>query len=733
MTATPSISNSPSSNSVQPQTFQPSATAPQPAPVPPASSTAPATGSALGDRLVKARLGVYTGLYYAIRAKHAPTAAHALRVAIGCSKWATWKEMNGAERDVLEVAALLHDIGKIGVPDQVLQKPERLDSQELLMIDMQAGVGQELLQGAGAGPELLEIVANCRKSFDQDSDMSESARMLAIVDAFDAMTTEQVFRRAISRERAIEELCVNAGTQFDPKLVREFAELISQPRKELESAIGNRWLSELYLDSTAGFSAGATPPSCGAVRTMLDTLFHYRLLETARVGTVYLDSSGQVLQWNRATEELTGRSAASVMNRLWTAELMGLYSEEGEPLEECPLVKLRQTNTQLNQRLQVTSLDGKVMPVQFTATPVFSKQKSAAGVILTFRDASQVANLEKRVESLTETATQDPLTKVANRAALNTYLPQFFEDHISQDRRGSLIICDIDYFKRINDTHGHQAGDEALVTFAAILSENARSEDMVARYGGEEFVLLCADCDNPSATSRAEQIRQAVESTPVPSLGGNPMTASFGVTEIQPGDDAETVVARADRALLEAKESGRNRVVQLGSGQDAAPRPQQVEVDSDAPPPSSSWFSWAGTKSKTLAQAEYISATPKEVAIQKLQGFIHDHKAELVKVKNSDLVIRVSANRGQGRRQGERSAAMILEVKVQTVDVLSEGRKKTYQSRTRFIVTVRPLRARDRRISALCGQAKQLLASFQAYLVAQEVDEALAKKIIEPR
>ena len=211
------------------------------------------------------------------------------------------------------------------------------------------------------------------------------------------------------------------------------------------------------------------------------------------------------------------------------------------------------------------------------------------------------------------------------------------------------------------------------------------------------------------------------------------MTASFGVTEIQPGDDAETVVARADRALLEAKESGRNRVVQLGSGQDAAPRPQQVEVDSDAPPPSSSWFSWAGTKSKTLAQAEYISATPKEVAIQKLQGFIHDHKAELVKVKNSDLVIRVSANRGQGRRQGERSAAMILEVKVQTVDVLSEGRKKTYQSRTRFIVTVRPLRARDRRISALCGQAKQLLASFQAYLVAQEVDEALAKKIIEPR
>lgn len=722
MTAPSSFSNSPDVNPAHPSTFQAAASAP-----------VRSTGTDLGDRLVKARLGVYTGLYYAIRAKHAPTAAHALRVAIGCSKWATWKEMKPAERDVLEVAALLHDIGKIGVPDRVLQKPERLDSQELLMIDMQAGVGQELLQGAGAGPELLEIVANCRKSFDQESDVSECARMLSIVDAFDAMTTEQVFRRAISRERAIEELCINAGTQFDPRLVREFAELISLPRNELESAIGNRWLSELYLDSIAGFSAGGTPPSCGAVRTMLDTLFHYRLLETVKVGTVYLDNAGQVLQWNRATEEITGRSAASVMNRLWTAELMGLASEDGEPLTECPLVKLRQTNTQLNQRFEITSLDGKAMPVQFTATPVFSKQKSAAGIILTIRDASQVANLEKRVESLTETATQDPLTKVANRAALNTYLPQFFEDHIHQERHGSLIICDIDYFKRINDTHGHQAGDEALVTFAAVLSENARNEDMVARYGGEEFVVLCADCDNPSATARAEQMRRAVESTPVPSLDGNPMTASFGVTEIQPGDDAETVLARADRALLEAKESGRNKVVQLGSGQEGVVRKAEPTKASEPEGEAKGWFSWTNPKSKLLARAEYLAAVPKEVAIQKLQGFIHDHKADLVSVKDSDLVIRVNSNGGLGRRQDERSAAMILEANVQTVDILSEGRTKAYQSRTRFIVSVKPVRARDRRLSTLSGQARQLLASFQAYLVAQEVDDELSKKIIEPR
>ena len=78
----------------------------------------------------------------------------------------------------------------------------------------------------------------------------------------------------------------------------------------------------------------------------------------------------------------------------------------------------------------------------------------------------------------------------------------------------SLIICDIDHFKRVNDLYGHPAGDEALVTFASVLSANSRDGDMVSRYGGEEFVLLAPSCDITTATRRAEKIRQAVEITP---------------------------------------------------------------------------------------------------------------------------------------------------------------------------------------------------------------------------
>lgn len=704
-------------------------------PVPQANSAD--TGSSIGQRLVRARLGVYTGLYYALRAKHPPTAGHALRVAIGCSKWAIWRKMPQEQREILEVAALLHDVGKIGVPDVVLQKPERLNAQELLMIDMQVGVGEELLREAGAGAELLEIVANCRKRCDEEQELSIGARMLAIVDAFDAMTTQQVFRRAVSRDRAIEELCTHAGTQFDAKLVREFAELIAVPRKELESAIAKQWLSELYLDSTSGFATGDAPVSSGAVQNILDSLFHYRLLDTIKDAAVYLDASGQVLHWNRSAESMTGRAPSAAINLLWNADLMGLTEVSGDPISECPLERVMKTSTQVSQRFKLTALDGRMLHVQFAGIPVFSKQQTLAGVILIVQDASQEENLERRVQSLNEIATKDPLTKVANRAALNEYLPKFFETHSSDGRPGSLIICDIDFFKRINDTHGHPAGDEALVTFAAVLSENAREGDLVVRFGGEEFVVLCAGCDNPAATVRAEQMRQAVEATPVPSLEGTAMTASFGVTEIQPGDDAETLLARADRALLTAKENGRNRVVQLGVGQDSSAANNQSSEDSDSKPTAvtqrRTWLQWLKGASQPVAQAEYLAAVPREVAIQKLQGFIHDRKAELLSIKDSHIAIRVDGSKGIGRRKGERQAVMIMEVKVQTVDFMTNGRQKNYQTRTRFQVCVRPVRARDRRAATLNGQGEQLLHSFRSYLVAQEIDDKLRASIIEPR
>ena len=114
----------------------------------------------------------------------------------------------------------------------------------------------------------------------------------------------------------------------------------------------------------------------------------------------------------------------------------------------------------------------------------------------------------------------------------------FVEAHLERRLPCSLIMCDIDRFKQVNDTYGHQAGDEAIKSFAQILKSCCHPGDLVARYGGEEFVMLCADCNNTTAASRAEQLRKSFHELSQPAIGGKCCSASFGVTELQPGDNS---------------------------------------------------------------------------------------------------------------------------------------------------------------------------------------------------
>ncbi len=702
--------------------------------LPDASTGARHSSVELTDPLIQSRLGAYSGLFFALRAKHPPTATHGLRVALGCSKWASWRKIDPAEHAMLEVAALLHDVGKIGIPDRVLQKPTQLDCQEQLMMEMQLSTAVEMLRGAGASEELIRIIQQARKGTIGHENRSDLASMLAIVDAYDSMITQQVFRKALSRERAINELFEHSGSQFDGKLVQNFSEMLSQPRPELETAIAKRWLVGLVPSSTPGFGDMEFPVSCGAVQSLVDTVFHHRLLDTLTDAAVYLDVDGQVLHWNRAAERLTGLPSASLTHRRWTPELMGLRAENGEPLnaENCPLQQTCRTNSQFTARLQAQHVDGRIIVVNFTGIPVFAGKGNLSGVILLVRDASDQANLEQRVQSLHVIASQDNLTKVANRAEMDRQLPEFLDSHVQAGLPGSLIICDIDHFKRINDTHGHQAGDEALVTFASVLRECSREGDLVARYGGEEFVLLCAGCDNPAATARAEEIRKAIEQTPVPALNGNTMTASFGVTEHQSGDNPMTFLARADRALLTAKSAGRNRVVQLGCGQD--PDIEFVRTREMCVQRKASWLSWFTARQEIpILETERLASVPHSLAIQKLAGFISDHQAEVLRTEQHQVTLRIDGQKSEaGRRKGERQAVMIMDIEVKPVDYRNP-RTNAYQSKTKLVVAIRPANARDRRQSALVGQANQLLASFNSYLVTQVITEDMRSALAEYR
>jgi two-component system cell cycle response regulator len=164
-----------------------------------------------------------------------------------------------------------------------------------------------------------------------------------------------------------------------------------------------------------------------------------------------------------------------------------------------------------------------------------------------------------------EMAITDQLTGLFNRRYMSRHLGTLIANANSTGKPVSFLILDIDFFKQVNDTHGHDIGDEVLREFATRISANVRGIDLACRYGGEEFVVVMPDTDLNFAYMVAERLRQAVADAPFRISSGPgqlPVTISIGVTASEgTGDTAEALLKRADQALYRAKRDGRNRVV----------------------------------------------------------------------------------------------------------------------------------------------------------------------------
>jgi diguanylate cyclase (GGDEF)-like protein len=187
--------------------------------------------------------------------------------------------------------------------------------------------------------------------------------------------------------------------------------------------------------------------------------------------------------------------------------------------------------------------------------------------------ALQTAVDLRRINLLETENVTDPLTKVYNRR----YLDKRLAEEVARSKRYALdlsvLMLDIDYFKRVNDTYGHQAGDVTLATLAGLVRTSLRELDVVARYGGEEFMVICTNTPVNGAVMVAERLRRVIESQPMEipgSASGNQIvriSISIGVASLNADiDSQEKLVLAADEALYRAKAEGRNRVVAHGSG-----------------------------------------------------------------------------------------------------------------------------------------------------------------------
>lgn len=169
------------------------------------------------------------------------------------------------------------------------------------------------------------------------------------------------------------------------------------------------------------------------------------------------------------------------------------------------------------------------------------------------------ARTRSKNDQLMQLATHDPLTGASNRRALEKKLEWVVQMQQREKRKISLIILDLDHFKRINDRFGHAVGDNVLVRFVELIRSQIRKTDTLFRFGGEEFVVIAENTEMPEALQLAEKLRSGVENTQL--LPGEAITTSVGVADYQSNENRNAWFKRADKALFEAKQLGRNQVV----------------------------------------------------------------------------------------------------------------------------------------------------------------------------
>lgn len=209
------------------------------------------------------------------------------------------------------------------------------------------------------------------------------------------------------------------------------------------------------------------------------------------------------------------------------------------------------------------NLDGRMLAIELLKD--ITKQKIVDGMLNIDTENIDRIVLRSSIAHLNDLVMQDGLTKLYNRKYINEKLPVHIIKSYLEKAYLSIVMVDIDHFKKVNDNYGHVVGDEMLQMFADTLQKNIRHDqgDWVARYGGEEFLICLMNCDKKSAIDTAERIRQAVESEQYQTTTGIlNITASFGIQTMTDQEmEMIELIRMADRNLYAAKQSGRNRVV----------------------------------------------------------------------------------------------------------------------------------------------------------------------------
>jgi diguanylate cyclase (GGDEF)-like protein len=526
-------------------------------------------------RVAAVQLATIEALALAIEAKDRTSQTQIRKMQAYAAGLARAAGMPEDEIPGLLTATLLHDIGNLAVPEHIFSKPGPLTPDEFQKVKTHPRVGAEILKTVPFPYPVASLILAHHERWDgrgypaglRGEAIPLGARILAIVDSYTALSSDRPHRPALRHDEVLATMRGSAGTFLDPGLVTTFLNLV--PALDLQFVEAGAEEGPARIDA-------ASPADGGALEDI--ALAH----QEARA----LYQIAQALGASLGVAETMGLIAASLKDLVPFASSALFLAKEETGRLECRWAsgardaELRQlvvaSVDELEGALPMLNRDSEggahlraalVSPLVFNddvigAVAVFHTTPDAYSVDhkRVFHRVAEHASLVIRNSIVFERAREDSftdqLTQLPNRRYMLLYLSQQKARAERSRCRLAVVMMDLNGFKALNDTLGHQAGDRALHDAAAVLRSMVRASDLCVRYGGDEFVAILWDCDAEDAERRRREIESAVEAMYFEGRPGQPcrLTLSAGVAVFpDDGRTHEELIAVADRRMYEHK------------------------------------------------------------------------------------------------------------------------------------------------------------------------------------
>ncbi len=545
-------------------------------------------------------------LAMAIDAKDQTTHDHLQRVQIYATEIARELRLSSLEMEALQAAAMLHDIGKLAVPEHIISKPGRLTPEEFEKMKIHPTVGAEILERVQFPYPVAPIVRSHHEKWDgtgypdglKGEEIPIGARILSAVDCLDALASDRQYRKAVPLDQAMSMVMEQSGKSFDPAILA----ILQRRYRELESMACKQPVEVSDLSSSTIVSRGEQPDAGFEVTTAsasaTDKIGFLSSIAAARqeVQTLF-ELSGELGHSQSMTNTLS--IFASKLKTMVPHDLLsvcsiredtlypeyvvgseqGLFSSLRIPVGQGLSGWVAENNASIingNPAVEPGYLNdpGVITNLHSALAIPLEEDGSAIGVLSLYsrghnafsRDHLRILQAlgprlgaalsnGRRLSEAQDNAVTDYLTGLPNSRSLYIHLDAEIERCRLQNRCLGVFLCDLDGFKRINDEQGHLQGNHALKAVAATLREYVKGEDYVARMGGDEFVVLISAAESAALDGHQQGLRSAVEMTGK-RLGFAGLSLSVGVAISLPSDrdvDADTLLAEADRKMYANK------------------------------------------------------------------------------------------------------------------------------------------------------------------------------------